>query len=70
MIEIQMPLIVPDSRKVTLTLPPEVPAGPATLTVRIEAPQSEPIVVTLDPANLPKHERSGLVRELSKLSKP
>jgi hypothetical protein len=70
MIELQMPVIVPENRKVTLTLPPEVPTGPMQLTVRLDASETPPIEVKLDPALLPKRERSGLVREIRNQQRP
>src|SRR5882672_6616877 len=50
---------VPESRQVTVTLPPDVPAGPVQLTVEV---RNEPVVVqeqTIDPEILKKarHDR-------------
>ena len=49
MIEIHVPVDVPESRKVIVTLPPEVPTGPNELTVRVHEPKPVPLEVRIDP---------------------
>jgi hypothetical protein len=65
MIELHLSVIVPESREVTITLPPETPVGSVILTVRVDSCSPPPIEINVDPTLLPRHERSGLVRELA-----
>jgi hypothetical protein len=54
MVTLHMKADVPESRKVTITLPPEVPTGSVDLTVTVDALTAQPIELAIDPALIPK----------------
>ena len=41
MVTLRIAAEVPDDRQLTLTLPPEVPTGPAEVTVTVDSPNAE-----------------------------
>ena len=63
MIEVCIPVNVPEDRRVIVPLPQNVPTGPATITVRIDAAGPKPLEVRLEGLQLPMLPRSGVVRE-------